>query len=145
MVERTDEMTPTGGYVSVASFGQDGLGELYVIDLDGGRVFRIVSATSNVPEIQDQPFLAQNIPNPFNPQTEIAFAVKTAGSRVSLMVFDAAGHLVRTLVDGTLPAGDHMAVWNGTNNTGARVESGVYLYRLDVNGVAVSRKMLLLE
>ncbi len=145
VVERTDEMTPSGGYISVASFGQDGLGELYVIDLDGGRVFRIVSATSNVPEIPDQPFLAQNIPNPFNPQTEIAFAVKSAGSRVSLVVYDAAGHLVRTLVDGTLPAGDHLAIWNGTNNAGGRVVSGLYLYRLEVNGVAASRKMLLLE
>jgi glucose/arabinose dehydrogenase len=145
VVDRTADMTPTGGYISVASFGQDGLGELYVLDLDGGRIYRIVSDTSDVPEIPDQPFLAQNIPNPFNPETEIAFAVKSAGSRVSLLVFDAAGHLVRTLMDGTLPAGDHLAVWNGTNNAGARVESGVYLYRLDVNGAAVSRKMLLLE
>jgi len=145
VTERTGQMTPPGGYESVASFGQDGLGELYVLDLDSGKVYRIIGAASDVPGVFDGPLLAQNAPNPFNPRTGIAFSLKSNGSRVTLMVFDAAGHRVRTLVDDTLPAGDHLAHWDGTDDAGGRIPSGVYLYRLEVDGEVASRKMLLLE
>ncbi len=145
VTDRTADMTPPGGYLDVASFGQDGLGELYILDLDRGRAYRIVSAPSGVPEVPESPFLFQNAPNPFNPRTEIAFAVKSGTSRVSLKVYDAAGRLVRTLVDGTLPAGDHTAVWDGTGDAGGRMESGLYLYRLEVDGNVESRKMVLLQ
>jgi glucose/arabinose dehydrogenase len=145
VVDRTAAMTPPGGYGAVASFGQDGLGELYILDHDNGRAFRIVSAASSVPGVPPGIPLAQNIPNPFNPRTEIAFAVDADRSQVSLRIFDVAGRLVRTLVDTTLTAGDHLAVWDGTNDAGIQVEAGLYLYRLDRDGVAFSRKMLLLE
>ncbi len=146
VTDRTADMTPPGGYFSVASFGQDGLGELYILDVDRGRVYRIIqgaSSVSNIPE--SRLHLAQNTPNPFNPRTEIAFTVPQDGSRVRLSVFDTAGRLVRTLVDGSLDAGNQTAVWNGTNNAGRKVESGLYFYRLELNGDAVSRKMMMLE
>jgi glucose/arabinose dehydrogenase len=145
VVEHTAEMTPPGGYGSVASFGQDGLGELYIMDIDRGRAYRIVSSSSSVPEVQNSLFLAQNTPNPFNPRTQIAFGVNTTGAHVSLVVFDVAGRRVRTLVDEILPPGDHVVTWNGTNESGGKAESGVYLYLLELNGRAVSRKMILLE
>jgi len=145
VIDQTADMTPSGGYGSVASFGQDGLGELYILDMDRGLAFRIVSSTSRVPEVPVPLSLAQNTPNPFNPRTQISFAVNATGAHVSLAVYDVAGRLVRTLVDEYLPAGDHVTTWNGTNESGGKAESGVYLYRLEHNSGAVSRKMILLE
>jgi len=145
VVDRTADMTPPGGYGSICSFGRDGLGELYVVDLDGGAIYRIVGAASDAPEVPVGPFLAQNAPNPFNPSTTIAYEVPAGSSRVSLKVYDAAGRLVRTLVDGSLSAGEHRAEWDGTGDDGRRVPSGVYLYRLVVDGQAAGRRMVLLE
>ena len=69
-------------------------------------------------------------PNPFNPRTEIGIEVPTT-TAVTLSVFDASGRLVRTLVDGrVLDAGPHAVTWDGDDNAGQRVPSGVYLCRL---------------
>jgi hypothetical protein len=88
--------------------------------------------------------LAQNYPNPFNPQTTIAFSI-TARSHVSLKVFDVNGALVRTLADGTQTAGAHEIRWDGRDDRGASVSSGVYFYRLSTGGFTQTRKMVLLK
>lgn len=145
VVDRTSEMRPSGGYIAISSFGQDGLGELYVLDHVAGKAFRIVNAASAVPGVTAAPRLAQNQPNPFNPATEIAFSVGVGDGATTLEVFDAAGRRVRGLVSGVLAAGDHTVAWDGTDDGGRRVPSGLYLYRLESDGVVVSRKMLLVE
>lgn len=89
-------------------------------------------------------FLAQNVPNPFNPAALIAFGLDRP-ARVSLRVFDVSGRLVRTLVEGELRAGRHETVWNGTDSRGARAASGVYFYRLEAGGIVRTRKMTLLR
>ena len=73
--------------------------------------------------------LYPNVPNPFNPETVIGFSL-AAESRVRLEVFDVLGQRVRILVGGRLPAGEHRVVWDGIDESGARVGSGVYFYRL---------------
>ncbi len=73
--------------------------------------------------------LAQNHPNPFNPTTTIRFSVPDAG-RVRLAVYNVAGQLVRTLIDEWLSVGEHAAIWDGRDELGRSVASGVYLYRL---------------
>ncbi len=89
--------------------------------------------------------LKGNYPNPFNPRTTIAYDLPTP-SRVSIEVFDIAGRHVRTLVDGEpRDAGSHTAVWSGLDASGQRVASGVYLCRLEVDGVVFSRRMVLLK
>jgi hypothetical protein len=88
--------------------------------------------------------LYQNVPNPFNPTTQIRFDVATPG-RVHLRVYDVAGKLVRTLVDETRPAGRYTETWAGLDVAGAKVASGVYFYRLDAAGFAATRKMVLLQ
>jgi flagellar hook assembly protein FlgD len=88
--------------------------------------------------------LDQNLPNPFNPLTSIHFVLPTSG-RVTLQVFDSAGRHVRTLVNDALPEGSHQAVWNGRDDEGHRVASGIYLYRLDAGAFQQSRKMVLLK
>ena len=88
--------------------------------------------------------LGRNVPNPFNPATEIAFSLPRAG-RVRLEVFDVSGRKVRTLVDGRLETGAYTIMWRGENDRGARTSSGTYFYRLDADGEVLTRKMTLLK
>ena len=88
--------------------------------------------------------LYQNVPNPFNPSTSIRYALR-APSDVTLMVFDAAGRRVRTLVDTSMPAGVHDVAWDGFDHRGNRVASGVYFYRLQTGVFTETRKMVLLK
>jgi flagellar hook assembly protein FlgD len=88
--------------------------------------------------------LAQNYPNPFNPETKIEFSLPTAGL-TTVTVYDALGRTVTTLVSDQLDAGHHSVIWNGTNERGDAVASGVYFYRLQTSMGSVSRKMMLLK
>jgi hypothetical protein len=88
--------------------------------------------------------LRQNLPNPFNPETLISFQLKEARS-VSLAIYDVAGRLVRQLVDGPTPAGDHAVTWDGRDGRGFESPSGVYYYELAAPDVRDSRTMLLLK
>lgn len=73
--------------------------------------------------------LQQNYPNPFNPSTTIAFELPQE-STVSLTVFNSAGQKVKSLVNTILPAGIHQSLWDGTDESGIPVSSGMYLYRV---------------
>jgi len=88
--------------------------------------------------------LAQNYPNPFNPQTWIDFSLPSAQT-VSLRIYDERGLLIRTLVDGLTPEGAHQVRWDGTDNGGRGVASGVYYYLLKSNGGTLRHKMTLLR
>jgi hypothetical protein len=85
-----------------------------------------------------------NVPNPFNPSTEIRFTVHRAGQG-SLRVYDAQGRLVRTLHAGRFAAGPQRIVWDGRDAAGQIQASGVYLYRLEIDGQLGTRKMLLVK
>jgi hypothetical protein len=89
--------------------------------------------------------LAQAAPNPFNPVTTIAYAVRRAGP-VTITVYDVAGRVVRTLLDEELPAGtEGKVVWDGSDQRGERCGSGVYFYRINAPDFTSSRKMVLLK
>jgi len=88
--------------------------------------------------------LAQNQPNPFNPSTSISYTMPRDGM-VRLTVHDLRGRLVRTLVNGSRAEGRQTAVWNGRNEAGAAVASGVYVYRLQAGGETLSRSMSLIK
>jgi len=92
-----------------------------------------------------RPYLSPNFPNPFNPATAIQYRVPSTGGRVSLAVYDLAGRLVRTLVDGDKSGGEHTVVWRGLDDSGRQVGSGVYFYRLEVGGMKLERKMVMLK
>jgi hypothetical protein len=89
--------------------------------------------------------IGQNFPNPFNPVTRIAFTVPEKAGRVTLNVHNVSGRLVRTLVDETMPAGPALVVWDGTDNDGTRLPSGVYFARLAAGEESTFRKMTLLK
>lgn len=88
--------------------------------------------------------LGQNFPNPFNPGTKILLAVPR-DSRVTLTIFDMLGKPVRTLVSGILPAGTHEVRWDGANDRGEPLPSGVYFYTATAGNFVETRKMLLLR
>ncbi|MDL1891393.1 T9SS type A sorting domain-containing protein [Sphingobacteriales bacterium CHB3] len=77
--------------------------------------------------------LMQNYPNPFNPTTTIQYALPTA-STVSLKIYNILGQEVATLVDQVQTAGYHTAMWNGRNQYGSQVATGVYFYRIEAKG-----------
>jgi hypothetical protein len=83
-------------------------------------------------------------PNPFNPTTRIAFELP-ASARVSLAVFDASGRRVRVLTEGTASAGKHEVYWDGKDDAGRKVASGVYFYRLQSGSFTDTKKTVLLR
>jgi hypothetical protein len=113
-----------------------------VIILEGGEAITSFEASVTTPLLQVA--LGQNHPNPFNPTTAIPFSISETG-RVSLNVYDAGGRLVRRLVDGVSERGFHAATWDGRDNRGSSVGSGVYFYRLTAGKVVRVRKMVLLK
>ena len=88
--------------------------------------------------------LEQNYPNPFNPSTTIDFSLSYS-SEVTLEIYNVKGELTKKLINGPLSAGSHSAEWNGKDNSGNDVASGIYFYRLTSNNEAKSKKMLLLK
>ena len=88
--------------------------------------------------------LAQNAPNPFSAGTRIAFSLPTPAD-AELAVYNVVGRRVATLIDGTIPAGPHHVEWNGTDDAGRRMASGIYFYRLTAGDREESRKMILLK
>jgi hypothetical protein len=88
--------------------------------------------------------LEQNQPNPFNPVTTIAFTLSNGGP-ARLEIFDASGRLVRTLVDRPMMPGTHQILWDGMDEDGRSVGSGVYFYRLRAGAFEQSRRMTILK
>ncbi len=88
--------------------------------------------------------LQNNYPNPFNPLTNIRFSIKKAGM-VKVSVFNTLGQTVKNLSNEYLPAGTFKVSWDGKNETGQPVSSGMYIYRIETKGFTSSKKMLLLK
>jgi len=88
--------------------------------------------------------LLPNFPNPFNPSTTIRYTLAEE-TPVALTVFDVSGREIRTLTRGTEQAGPHEAVWDGRDNHGRDVSSGLYFYLLRAGDFQDTRKMVLLK
>jgi hypothetical protein len=115
------------------------------------KVIRIVRARAASAETDGEAprafALYQNVPNPFNPATEIRFDIPTAG-RAGIRIYGVDGRLVRAFALGTLSAGRHRVRWDGRDGAGREVGSGVYFYRLEVSGAMkydAIRRMLVVK
>lgn len=86
--------------------------------------------------------LHQNFPNPFNPSTTIGFTIKET-EFVNLKIFDLLGNEIKTLVNEIKTPGLHYVFWNGDNNYGEKISSGIYFYRIQTERFSQSRKLLL--
>jgi hypothetical protein len=118
-------------------------------DINHGVLIGAGLVPASLPDIQYAPSnfkwdLAQNYPNPFNPTTTIRYEVKDA-VHVQLKIYDVAGRLVRTLVDETRKPDRYKIVWNGVNDRGGNVATGVYFYRLEAGSFVSTKKMVLLK
>jgi photosystem II stability/assembly factor-like uncharacterized protein len=126
---------------NVSAMVVDSSGFVYVST--GSGIFRTIESTTSVSDrdamAPTQIDLFQNYPNPFNPTTHLEFWISEIGF-VQLRVFDLLGREVATLVNEKLNPGTHTATFDGSGRG-----SGLYVYRLEVNGHTVSRKMLLLK
>jgi hypothetical protein len=108
------------------------------------NVFGDIDAVGDEPQARN--FLANNLPNPFNPVTTIRYGIREP-AHVSLKVYNVAGQLVKTLVDAfqSPEAGGFSVTWDGVDNAGQPVASGVYFYKLVTKGFTQTRKMVLLK
>jgi len=97
--------------------------------------------TAAVPE---EFVLQQNYPNPFNPSTTITFGVPEA-SEVRLAIYNLGGQLIQILHSGFIAAGQHSVVWDGNDFRGAKVASGVYVYRLESKEFVLSKKLVFMK
>jgi len=88
--------------------------------------------------------LGQNYPNPFNPTTQFSLDL-TVETPVSFVIYNVAGQKVKTLVDDYMDAGVHTMTWDGTNDRGGAVSSGIYFYRVVIEGNVVTKKMVLMK
>ena len=147
-------------------YGHDGSGEvskLYPKDgdqlavfVDGQRVYpnlqwnsngarvRLSRLTADSRGLPQEYTLTQNYPNPFNPGTTIAFDLP-ADAQVRLAIFNVLGQQVRTLIDRDCAVGRYELEWNGRDENGELVASGVYFYRLTAGDEVLTKKMMLLK
>lgn len=107
------------------------------------------SATTNgVVNIKGKPTsyaLNQNYPNPFNPSTTISYQVPDDGQQVSIVIYNVTGQLVRTLVNSNQMAGEYSVQWDGMDENGRRVSSGLYFFRMRSNNFVSVKKMLMVK
>jgi hypothetical protein len=122
--------------------------EVSACDKEGNLmgVEKIFQQESNLPKGYS---LFQNYPNPFNPATTIRFKVEGERSKVphpvTLKVYNILGQLVRTLVDEEKSPGSYQVIWDGKDQSGEEVSSGIYFYKLKAEDYTETKKMILLK
>ena len=127
----------------------DGLNDiLFENDDDGSLMVMYNNNTINTVEDTDISYLKTklygNYPNPFNPETKIGYSMAKAGN-AELTIYNIKGQRVKTLINDHIESGDHSIVWNGKDDKGTDVSSGVYFYRLKTADGVHNKKMLLLK
>jgi len=140
-----DDKIPMGG----AGFG----GDQYLVvatrvdsDFTDGDVYgRFIQPVTGVEGeiISGKSMLSQNFPNPFNPETTIEFSIQQK-SYIGLSVYNIKGQKIKTLAHNEFDIGSHSIIWNGDDESGNSISSGLYLYKLIVNGKTKSVKKCLL-
>ncbi|UCD16857.1 MAG: T9SS type A sorting domain-containing protein [Candidatus Zixiibacteriota bacterium] len=136
---------PTGEYIANVNLQRMHLSIMIpagIIPLD---VPNIMYKPEDLARLLPEDFsLAQNFPNPFNPNTIISFRLPHEAD-VSLDVYNIMGQVVTTLIDRRLGRGEHVVTWNGTDSQHNRVATGIYFYQLRADGFVETRKMVMLK
>ncbi len=126
--------------VPIAGTGTIALTEADLADADGN----VVKTSAGAPPHPNNFALMQNHPNPFNMATTIMYELSSA-CHVRIDIFNTLGQKVATIVDGEEPAGVHSARWNGADESGRSVSSGMYLYRMTAGDYTAEKKMMLVK
>lgn len=103
-----------------------------------------VSNNDQITPAATNPVLNQNYPNPFNPETAISFNLPKTGE-MSLNIYNVKGQLVKTLINEIKTAGTHQIIWNGTDNSGYSVSSGLYYYKMTAGKYSATKKMIMMK
>ena len=143
----------------ISPTGELDSGGIVTIDIDEGSNV-ITGSVSHFSEIAVAPLrvpasvdeytqptdykLSQNYPNPFNPETTITYGLPIE-SHVTITIYSILGQRVKTLVDEMKSAGDFSVTWDGTNESGERVTSGMYIYSIEAGNFRLSRKLMLMK
>jgi len=137
-------MKDTGGIsgelLRFQATGEIKLSKVEAVD-NQGRTVKVVATAKAIP---DKFALYQNYPNPFNLETQISFDLPV-NSKVSLKIYNITGQLVRTIIDRDMEAGEHKVIWDGKNQKGETVASGIYFYRLEAGDYVSVKKMGLVK
>ncbi|MFH0736181.1 MAG: FlgD immunoglobulin-like domain containing protein [bacterium] len=103
-----------------------------------------ITSVEDVNIVPSDFYMTQNYPNPFNPNTNIKFGLPNAGN-VKIIIYNALGQEIKTLINKELNAGTYNLMWNGQNESGIKVPSGVYLYRIISGNFIDTKKMILIK
>lgn len=120
------------------------IGSYYLLDdveLSGESVVDVANSNLNLPVAF---YVYQNYPNPFNPSTTIRYSLPKSDN-VLINIYDINGNLISTLLNAKQNAGTHEVTWDGKNNSGLQVVSGVYLYKVQAGNSSKISKMILLK
>ena len=114
-----------------------------------GTVLRYKSRITNINTENDEAIpehysLFQNYPNPFNPETTIKYEIPNK-SDITLKIYNLLGQEVKTLINESKKAGYHQIIWDGRNNNGVKVGSGIYIYRIQAGDFVKTKKMVLIK
>lgn len=136
-------------YISMASFID--------VNMDGKSEILIKAHTESDTKLQlwsygplgindegtvEMGFAAQNYPNPFDASTRIAYSVEKQGAKVEIQIFDQKGNLVMTMDEGIKNRGSHQLDWNGKDSSGKELTPGMYVYKVVVDGMVKTNKMI---
>ncbi len=133
-VDLVNGQTYTAGVSAVYDEGVSNIEEIS-FTYSGTEVGNVVVAAT---------VLNNNYPNPFNPETNIAYSIKEAGN-VTIEVYNLRGQLVKTLVNETKETGDYTTTWSGMDNSNKSVSSGVYFYKMKSGNYTSTKKMILMK
>jgi hypothetical protein len=116
---------------------------------DGNTVFyklnqELLTNNDNIHEVHQNQFNLRNFPNPFNPETSFSFTLEKQ-AKVNLMIYNTKGQLVKTFDNLDHYAGEHHVTWNGKDDRGNNVSSGLYFYKLSVDNQTTTKKCLLMK
>ena len=119
------------------------------VEFDTSEINEITFGNVSVDEMVE--FISQipikflkNYPNPFNPTTKIAFEIGESG-KTKVEVFNVKGQKIKTLLNEKMEIGKHSVMWNGNDSNNKRVSSGMYFYKVSVNGSQKTNKMIMLK
>ena len=121
-----------------------------IVEFDTSQIEQItfgpdVSVEDMVEFISQIPIkFIKNYPNPFNPKTTISFEIAEKG-KTAVEIYNVKGQKVKTLLKENLEVGTHSIVWDGKNDNKQQVASGMYFYKISVNGKQKTNKMLMLK
>jgi len=150
--------SPDGSMIAFLSF-RDGNFEIYTMDTYGNTqerltytnghaiqpAWKLVTNAIQSDEIQNLKSTLKNYPNPFNPETAISFQLQKE-SEVELIIYNIKSQKVKNLTNELYSEGEHSIIWNGMDDSGKSVSTGIYFYKLNVNNKIIdSKKMILMK